>query len=70
MTLTDDTGTPIRLHPVVAAMVALLVEKQPGVWKRGCGMVELHFAPQEVTMKVFDKPVFTGFRKTKESESS
>lgn len=65
MTITDN-GQLIQLHPVIAAMIELLTEKQDGVWKRQLGRVELHFSPTEVSMKVFDGPVFTGFRKTKD----
>jgi hypothetical protein len=66
MTLTDDTGKPVPLHPLIASMISVLVEKQEGIWKRRAGVVQLHFAAVDITLKVFDPPVFTASRKMQE----
>lgn len=64
MTLTDDTGREIQLHPIARAMVELIVSRQEGIWRRPAGIVQLHFSAPDVSMKVFDPPVFTAFQKT------
>lgn len=67
LTLTID-GKLIQLHPVVVAMIAVLIEKQEGIWRRGTGSVTLDFAPQGVALKVYDPPIFTGYKKTTEAK--
>ena len=68
MTLMDDTGLVIHLHPIIASMISVLVEKQEGIWKRRAGIAQFHFAATDITLKVFDPPVFTASRKTTEKE--
>jgi len=56
-------GQSVAVHPVVATMISLLIEKQDGIWKRGVGTVQLSFAEREVDLRVFDRPVFTAHYK-------
>lgn len=66
MTLTIDGKVVTNIHPVIEAMIAVLLDKGEGIWRRGNGVVELHFAPQGVALKIYDPPVFTGYAKTHE----
>jgi hypothetical protein len=66
MTLMDDTGLVIQLHPMVTGMIELLVAEQSTIVKCGCGLVMLDFGPMTITVRPFNRPLSVRKRETKE----
>jgi hypothetical protein len=57
-------GQPVRLHPVVETMIALLVDGQAQIWQRGQGVAHLYYEPGSVRLKVYNAPAVNVQRKT------
>ena len=66
MTLMDDTGLVIHLHPIIETMISTLVKKQEGILKLRKGFVYLDYSSPDVVLKLFPPPLLTLHEKTKE----